>query len=222
MQKLVALNLSPALRADAARSLVEAREYAWAKELVGTSGQPGLDLALATFHTDSQEAGLAQLARIPEAEHGGDWYLARALMLPPDEAAAAVRLALKPNPSRPDLFRDAELALLGSAHHAEAAALLNAALKKLPDDPELLLIRAATGKSESQLKEIENRWPDWYAVWAVHAALAASSGHPDDARKMLGNAVAPAPSTTSLGELASRFASNSTIGPYDVLYTLFR
>ncbi|MEI9977139.1 MAG: tetratricopeptide repeat protein [Ignavibacteriota bacterium] len=72
--------------ADAGRALLQANQYAPAKQLLelaaaAHAGDVMVDLALATFHASGAAEGLRQLDRVPEAERTGDDSLARAQML---------------------------------------------------------------------------------------------------------------------------------------------
>src|SRR5581483_1216617 len=115
-----------------------------AKELLEGAGAESadiaLDLAIAVFHVSGAQAGLEQLDRIPRAQRGGDYFLARAERLDgakrPDEAFAALREALAANPKRQDLYRHAALLLIRNQRAGEALQLLEHAAAVLPDAPD--------------------------------------------------------------------------------------
>jgi Flp pilus assembly protein TadD len=131
--------------------LLAAKQYALAGELLEQAAAEGpstgveLDLAIAAFHTAGPGQGLRQLDRVPESARSGDYYLARAYML------------------------DAS----GKPEEAVAAQIL-------PQDREIPLMKATTlelaGDSAGAgelLDEIQNRWPEWHAVWVARGVVLA-------------------------------------------------
>jgi len=167
-RQIIALKPSAALLADAAGALLKAQQYATAKEFVdqavglaGSSADLALDLALASFHVMNPQAGLEQLDRIPEAHRTGDYYLARAQMLDaagkPTDAITAVNQGLTKAPSNAELYRDAALLLIRNHRVSEALRLLDQATHTLPDDPELLLLRASTLELARKKQAAERR-----------------------------------------------------------------
>lgn len=156
-RQIIALKPSLALLANASAALLTAEQYALAKQfleqaisLAGPSSDLPLDLAIATFHVVSARAGLDQMDRIPEAQRTGDYYLARALMLDAagstGDAIAAMSRARTKTPTNPELYRQAILLLIKHHRVTEASQLLDQATRALPDNPEILQIRATTGE----------------------------------------------------------------------------
>ncbi len=153
-RRIIALKPELAILAEAAGALLAAEQYSSAKEFVeqaialaGPVGDLPLDLAIATSHIVTTEAGLAQMDRIPEAQRNGDYYLARAIMLDAAarsaDAVSAVNQALSKAPTRAQLYRQAAQVLIRNHHSREASQLLDEAARVLPDDPEIALMRTS-------------------------------------------------------------------------------
>lgn len=193
--------------ADAGRAMLSASQYALAKELMeqaavaDPSAGLELDLAIAGFHTDGPAAGMERLNRVPESARGGDYYVARAQMLDAggkaDEAMAALALAVKTEPTRPDLYWRAATAMTKNHHAAEALKLLDQAASMLPQEAQIPVIRAAvlelSGKTDDALHELadaQHRWPETAAVWVAQGIILAAHQHPEEGRKALDTAVA--------------------------------
>ncbi|MBV9301658.1 MAG: tetratricopeptide repeat protein [Acidobacteriaceae bacterium] len=162
-RQLIALKPSNVVLANAAETLLNAEQYALAKQFLEDassfaemSGDLRLDLAIATSHSVNAQVALEQMDRIPEAERTGDYYLARAQMLhasgKPAEALAAVNQALRRSPTRPDLYRGVASLLIKNHRLPEAVELLDRGARILPDNPEIQFLRATAldlaGKTE--------------------------------------------------------------------------
>ncbi len=205
-RRLVDLKPSAALLADAGRALMEAAQYAPARQLLelAAAGQDTgvtVDLAIAAFHSEGAAEGLRQLDRTPAAERNGDSYLARALILEAagrsQDASAALDAALQGTPRRVDLYRQAVDLLVEKDQGASALRLLLHAEGILPQEREIPLLRAAvleiTGQSadaEELLGRLQNRWPEWSAVWVAHGIALAAQGRFDEGRRTLETAAA--------------------------------
>jgi Flp pilus assembly protein TadD len=140
------------------------------------------------------------LDSVPEAIRGGDYYLARAQMLDasgrPEDAAAALRQALRAAPKRPDLYWQAAAFLSTSGKTAEALPLLDQAAHDLPGERELPLAKAIaleisgqTAAAVSLLQDIQGRWPEWPAGWVARGIVLENHGNFDQARQALETAV---------------------------------
>jgi protein O-GlcNAc transferase len=164
------LDLKPNLGAlaDAAATLLSAGQYSLAQEflqhaieIAGPVGDLPLDRAIAAFHIVNAHTALDQMDRIPEAQRTGDYYLARAQMLDaankPAEAIAAVNQAIEKAPSRPELYRQAISFLLRNHRVPQALQLLDTADRVLPDDPEIVQIRATTTELASKTEAARRR-----------------------------------------------------------------
>jgi Flp pilus assembly protein TadD len=205
-RRLVDLKPSAALLTDAGRALLEAAQYSPAGQLLelaaaGQDAGVAVDLAIAAFHSKGAAEGLRQLDRIPEAERNGDSYLARALILEAaghsDDASAALEAALQGTPRRVELYRQAVGFLVEKKQGASALRLIQHAERILPQERELSLMRATvleiTGQSaeaEQLLGTLQNRWPEWSAVWVAHGIALAAHGRFDDGRRTLETAAA--------------------------------
>jgi tetratricopeptide (TPR) repeat protein len=206
-RRLAVLKAGAAVLAGAGRRLLEAGEYALAKELLeqaaaaGPSADVQLDLAIAASRAAGANAGLSQMDRVPESGRSGDYWLARVQMLhaagQPEEAAAALDQALAGTPLRVDLYRQAAALLAGNGRHAEASRLLDHALRVLPPSREILLTKAATlelagdpGAAGRLLNEIRKRWPEWPAGWVAQGIMLAAGPRFEDARQAFETAIA--------------------------------
>jgi len=196
--RIAGLKPDAAVLADAGRTLLEARQYAAARELLGQaagrspSADVRLNLALAAFYADGAADGLRQLDRVPEAERGGDFYLARAQMLDAagksQDAARALEQALRAAPTRSDLYLQAAALLAKNGRADEALRLLDRARP----DREILLAKATTMELAGQTEEagrlvnqVQDRWPEWHAGWVAQGIVLESRGRYDAARQAL-------------------------------------
>ena len=207
-KRIAALKPAAAVLADAGRALLAAKQYALAKDLLQQAAATGpragdveLDLAVATFHATGANAGLELLDRLPESERNGDYCLARAQMLDasgkPQEAALAIDQALRAAPERPDLYRQAVALLAKRGRASEALRVIEEGTRKLPDDREIMLLKATTLEFANRpddaghlLGEVQNRWPEWPGVWVASGMILATHQHYEEARQALETAVA--------------------------------
>jgi predicted Zn-dependent protease len=138
--------------------------------------------------------------RIPEAERGAGYYLARAQMLDASgkfpEAGAALERALRAAPGQADSYRLAVALLVREGRAAEALRVAEEAARTLPENREVLLLKATTLEFVRQpdaagklLMEIRNRWPEWPAVWVAHGIILNTHQSYEEARQALATAV---------------------------------
>ncbi len=108
-------------------------------------------------------------------------------------------LAVKAEPTRPDLYWQAAAAMTKNWHHsADALTLLDKAAAALPQEAQIPVIRAAvklelSGKTDEALRvlgDAQHRWPEAAAVWVARGIILAAHQHPEEARKALETAVA--------------------------------
>ena len=183
-RKILVLNPSAALLEEAAGAFLAAEQYPLANDflqqaanIAPSSNELKLELAIATFHITNAQAGLEQMDRIPEQERSGDYYLARMQMLSAlgrsAEAEEALKQALKAKPTRPELYRQAALLLIKKRQSANALQVLDEAVRILPNDPDIPLIRAIalehdedSQQSQRLLNDLQSRWPESYRVWS--------------------------------------------------------
>jgi tetratricopeptide (TPR) repeat protein len=209
---IAALKPASNVLADAGRALLDANQFALARDLFQqavasgpTSPAVQLDAAVATFQAGppavTAKAGLELLDRIPESQRGGDYELAHAQMLEasgkPQEAAAALDRAVNSSPERPDLCMRAAAFLVSKGRAAEALRLIDNTAGRLPDNREILLMKATTLEfakrtedADGLLERIERRWPEWSAAWAAHGIILAAHQHYPQAVPVLEAAVA--------------------------------
>src|SRR5262249_34848321 len=145
---IAAMRAGAAVLSDAGRALLEARQYASAKELLekAVAADPtaglDLDLAIAAFQTAGAAEGLRRMDRVPTSRRNADYYLARAQMLAASDrggdAIAAIDEAIRSDPKRADLYWEA--AVLKPV--TDALELLDRAAKLLPQDQQIPLIKA--------------------------------------------------------------------------------
>ena len=202
-RQLAALKPSARVLADAGHALLEAQQYAPAKQLLqlaaGTQGGPAasdqnvavddkvagddnlaVDLAVATFHSAGVSEALQQLDRVPEAARSGDYYLARAQMLDAGgrekDAAAALEKALQTAPRRTDLYRQVAALLVAKGHAPDALRLLDHGQRILPQDREILLIRAICLELTEQGADAERLLSTLQNRWPEWPAVWAAHG----------------------------------------------
>ncbi|HYW42922.1 MAG TPA: tetratricopeptide repeat protein [Bryobacteraceae bacterium] len=207
-RRIAALKPGAAVLAGVGRALLEANQFALARDLLEQAAAAGphgadveLELAVATYHAKDAKAGLELLDRIPESGRGSDYYLARAQMLDASgkfpDAVTALRQALGAARTRPDLFQQATALLVREGNASEALGWADEAARVLPENREILLMKATTfefaGKADEAdhlLTEIQHRWPEWSAVWVAHGIILDTHRHYEEARQALETAIA--------------------------------
>jgi tetratricopeptide (TPR) repeat protein len=204
-RRIAALQPAAAVLADAGRALLEARQYAPARDLleraVASVPDVQLDLAIAAFHAAGPTEGTRLLDRVPDSARGGDYFLARAEMLHASgnalASAAALTQALGASPPRPGLFLQAGAFLLRQERSPDALRVSEAAIQAFANNRQILLLRALVleqaGRGpevEPLLQQIQNRWPEWQAGWLAQGIVLGRDGHPSEARAALSTALA--------------------------------
>ncbi len=206
---LSALKVSASLLSQAIGALEIAGQYPLAKQLLDQRAATSpnfppemrIDLAMADLHVSGAQAGLDALNAIPQSERNGDYYLARAQMLAaqnrPQDAEVSIQQAIRANPTRPELYRQAALLLIEDHQLPKALELLAQAARTVPNNPEILLLQALTleltgshAASDNEFKELENRWPEWYKGWLGNALVLEARHEPQEADAMRQAAVA--------------------------------
>jgi tetratricopeptide (TPR) repeat protein len=205
---IAALKPSATVLANAGRALLEARQYVPAQELLrkaaAAAAPPAelqLDLAVAVFHVSGPAEGLRQLDSVPDSGRTGEFYLARAEMLDAagnaSQAAAALDQALRNSPGQAAPYLQACIFLLGKNRPDDVLRVSDEAIKTMPQDRQILLLRAVAleeaGRTEEArrvLEQIQNRWPEWAAAWAVDGIVLAAHGQRQEAIAALRTAVA--------------------------------
>jgi tetratricopeptide (TPR) repeat protein len=193
---------------DAATSLLGYGQYAEAEKflkqavLADRSG-PGniLDLTIAVFHTSGSAPALQELDQTPPSARQGDYYLLRAQILDAmgksQEAAGDLSFGLKASPTRPDLYYEAALFLIQHGQARELFGLLQQAVHKFPDSPQILLTQAiAYGlarqfeASRKALAQIQGRWPEWSEGYLIHGIILVGEAKASQAKPVLQTAIA--------------------------------
>ena len=204
---IAALKPAAPVLSDAGRALLEAGQYAVARELLekaaATAGDSALelDLAIATFHAAGPAQGMRLMDGIAEAARGGDFYLARAEMMDASGdasgAAAALEQALRASPAQPEIYRRECVFLMRKGRTEEALRVSGKAVQAMPGDREMLLLRALvleradrTAEAEGLLQQVQNRWPEWPQGWLAHGIILGTHGHRAEARAALDTAIA--------------------------------
>jgi tetratricopeptide (TPR) repeat protein len=203
---IASMKASPALLADAGRTMLEARQFASSRELLqkAVAGEPPteleLPLALAIFHSDGADAGLKRLQRVPETARNADYCLAQAQMLDAagnsGQALASLDQALRLAPDRAELYWQKVVLLKKAGRAKDALELLDHAAKLVPQEPSLPVLRAAlleaNGQTDQALASLETarrRWPEVAAVWAAQGVIAAAHRPAEQARHLLETAL---------------------------------
>jgi tetratricopeptide (TPR) repeat protein len=201
--KLAQLKALALTLASAGRELLDAGQYVPARELLeqASAGAPPagvrLDLARAAFYVAGASEGMRLLDGVPESERGWDFYLARAEILDAaGDASAAAEALAKALGASPEAYVQAGLYLLRKGRSAEAARIGGDGVKSFPTNREILLVRAvalqmsgAPAEAQRTLEQIQNRWPEWAAAWAVDGIVLGMGGNRSEAAAALRTAI---------------------------------
>jgi len=205
--KVLSLTSDPDVMADCANTLLGAEQYAVAKEFLSRliearpdSAGARLDFAIAVFHSETAEAGLTELDKVPPDMRDGDFFLLRAQILDAlgrsPEAAKDLDRGLLAEPTRPDLYFEAALFLLKHQKYELASKLLERAVRTVPDSPELQLTQAIVyailrqhDTAQDLLSQIEARWPEWSVPYMIHGVILTIRRRPSEAEPLLVTAI---------------------------------
>jgi tetratricopeptide (TPR) repeat protein len=201
------LTSDPDVLADCASTLLSAEQYVVAKEFLSRllearpdSATVRIDLAIAVFHSESAEAGLVELEKIPPDKRDGDFFLLRAQILDAlgrsPEAAKDLDRGLLAEPTRSDLYFEAALFLLKHQRYELASKLLEKAVRTVPDSPELQLTQAIVyailrehDTAQELLSKIEARWPEWSVPYMIHGIILTIRRRASEAEPLLVTAI---------------------------------
>ncbi len=192
---------------DSGRALLEAKQYAPAKEMLAAavaanpSAGVDVDLAIATFHSLGRTAnaaaeGLKQLDRAPEGSRSAGYYLARAQMQDASgqrtTALASLEQAIHIEPTNPELYWQSAIFLTHSQRVTEALHLLDDEAKAIPNSPDIPLTKAAvlelSGRTDEALRlldEIQRESPEIAGVWVARGIILAAHQRFAEARPAL-------------------------------------
>jgi tetratricopeptide (TPR) repeat protein len=127
------------------------------------------------------------------------------------------------------LYRQAVALLAKQGNAPEALRWIGEGARILPDDREILLLKATTlefahraDDAAHLLDEIRNRWPEWSAVWLAHGMILATHGHYEDARAVLETAIALGANSPEAYFFLADCTLRSSAGRKDVAETLIR
>jgi len=203
-RQLLSGRADTAILRKAGNALMAVREFGPAREFLerAAAEEDGAraELAWAVFSMDGAQAGLRVLETVPKHARSADYFLIYARILDSsgkkEEAAGMLQKGLQLHPSHKEFARQASFLLLRQGRNTEAVDLLKLALKKAPDDPDLLLGLAA-GQSiagealeaERALRQIEAKWPEWARPYLLHAVLLEKT-KPAEARRKFQTALA--------------------------------
>lgn len=208
LHELAPADLSPPLRAQCGRILLDLERYADARAFLerALAAAPGLsdarlDLAIALFRLHDPAGALRQLDEDPALARQGDYCLVRAQILDAQgkiqEAAAALNQGMHAAPTRATLYYQATSFLLKHKLYHEAQTLLQEASRILPDDRELLLAQVVTLdllqqtlESEKLLAKIQAHWPEWERPYLLKGILLETKLSSVEARQTLETAIA--------------------------------
>jgi tetratricopeptide (TPR) repeat protein len=204
-RRIAALKPASNVLADAGHALLDANQFAPAKDLLQQAGSSALDAAIATYRAApsaaAAKAGLVLLNRVPESQRSGEYELARAQMLDasgqPREAAVALDRAVDSSPQRPELRLRATAIWVTRGRAEEALRVIDSAARQMPENREILLMQAITHEfarrtddARGLLEQLQRRCPEWSAVWAAHGIILATHEQYPQAVQSLEAAVA--------------------------------
>lgn len=205
----------------AASELLSARSYALASELISAatphpSRRLSIDRAVALLHTEGPKAALALLDSLPRVSSDSDYDLVRAECLYADDqhqpADNALQHALQQPAPDPVLLRDAVLFLLSHDEILPASRVIAIETSALKQDPEwstlAALVHALTNSAgKTQFPTLQQRWPEWPAVWYADAIAQYLNGRQQQARQVLQSAPEDAPAAQVKAAISSGNAS---------------
>ncbi|MEO8128044.1 MAG: tetratricopeptide repeat protein, partial [Bryobacteraceae bacterium] len=188
----------------AAAALVASRQFGPARELLerAAAADEGVrvELAWATYSMDGADAGLRILETVPAGGRTADYFLVYARILDgagqKEKSASMLQQGLALHPAGTEFARQASFLLLRQGRTSDAITLLKDALRKAPEDPDLLLGLAAgqsmageTAGAERTLRQIETKWPEWERPYLLHGVLLEKT-RPSEARQKFQTALA--------------------------------
>jgi tetratricopeptide (TPR) repeat protein len=167
------LHPGAAVLAEAGRALLASKQYAPAKEMLA-----------------------AAAAATPPADVALDLAIAAAQVLDAagqhEEAVASVRRTMDGAPPRIDVYWQAAGLLVRNRRIPEAIQLFDGAA-----DPEMLIMKAVLLELAGQsveagnlLNDVQNRRPEWFAVWVARGMMLSAHNQSSEARHALETAVA--------------------------------
>ena len=162
---IVALKPGTPVLADAGRALLQAKQYALAKEFLEAAGvEPDLTIASAQLLDSS-------------GKH--------------EEAIAALSRVTAAGPARPEVYWQTASLLLRNRRLQDALNLpVGADPEMLLMKTLLLELAGQFAEAQNLLSEIQTRRPEWFAIWVARGMILAARKQPAEARQALETAVA--------------------------------
>ena len=165
-----------------------ARRIAELKPGAGVLAESGRALLQGKLYAPAKEMLAAAAAATPPADVAVDLAIANAQVLDAsgrhEEAIAAIQRALAGAPSRIDVYWQAAGLLLRNRRIPEALRLFDGAA-----DPEMLLMKAVllelagqSAEAGNLLNEVQERRPEWFAVWVARGMMQASHNQAGEKR----------------------------------------
>ncbi len=204
-RELLPLNPPTALLHKAGVTLLAHDQYALAAVMFQKTASQipaaNLDLAIATFYSEGPQQALKVLETVPGGVDRGDFLLMKAKILAaagqPSEADRLIEESLRYTLSRPHLAEESALLLLRHGQAGKALDLIAEALRSAPDNPGLLLAKAAVlsalnrnADAAKVVKEIENHWPEWDHAYLMQGLLFEREAKLPEARRSIQIALA--------------------------------
>lgn len=220
-RQLLTLNAGSEIWEQAGRLLVTARQFDLGRQFLERAlpqrPTARLDLVRALLQTTGPDAALQALGQMPDGEQAGDYLLMKARILDAsgrqDEASSLLTAGLRGSGLRPDIVQQAALLLMRRNREKDALALLNDAISSDSSNSELLLCRALAlalandlRSSETQVRQIELRWPEWDRPYLLHALLREQAHNNTEALQKLKIAMALGANDTVAQCLAARLS----------------
>jgi len=201
---LLIKNVDSETRERAGKSLLGAEQYQLAREFLEPAAaersSARLDFALALLHTAGPEQALRALEETAEGEQTGDYFLVKARILDAagrtDEAGRVLQQGLIYATTRPEVARQAAIFLVRHDRNEQALDLLGRAMDSAPESPGLMLTKAIVlglmnqdDDSESALRQIQSRWPEWDQPYLVQGLLAERQDRRKEATRKIQTAI---------------------------------
>jgi Flp pilus assembly protein TadD len=196
---------------DARRAKDVARRIAELKPGAGVLADAGRALLQGKLYAPAQEMLAGAAGAAPPVDVTVDLAIAAALVLDEagrhGEAIAAARQALAGAPERVDAWWQAAGLLVRNDQVSEAVRLFDSATGF-----EMLLMRAVllelagqSAEAGKVLSEVQERRPEWFAVWVARATVMAARKQASEARHTLETALALGAHTSEIRDLRGLF-----------------
>lgn len=199
-RELLALPMSVSIAHEAGATLLAFEQYGLARDFLqraaAESPSARIDLAQALLFTDGPREALLAIDAQSADEEAGDALLVKARILDAAgrtaESDQALAEGLRHAIARPRLVEDSALLLLRHKQTARALEAVDSALKAASADSGLRLVRAVTlhalgrdVEAESELRDIERRWPEWDRAYLIDGLILQRLAHPAEARRKI-------------------------------------